>query len=120
VADEPQQPAAAGSTETAPLESRVGEIERKQDRQDGKLDRIIEMLPGVGSAGGGEPVTRADEPPASAADMAEQVRQAVRDVNAESASKEPSRPAPEMTPREVGIEGKQKLQAWLFGGDPKK
>jgi hypothetical protein len=111
-------------TETAPppdtgqpLDKRVADLEAGQQRQDSKLDRVLDML--SGSTKGDEPVTSADPAPA-AADITEQVRQAVRDVNAESASKEPSKPAPEMTPREVGVKGKAKLQGWLFGSDPKK
>jgi hypothetical protein len=103
---------------SAPLERRVGDLERGQERQDSKLDEVIDLL--SGSAGGDTPAASADQPPAGAADITEQVRQAVRDVNAEAASKEQGRPAPEMTPREVGVKGKAKLQGWLFGGDPKK
>jgi hypothetical protein len=113
----PPEPAAdpAPPPAGAPLEARVGEIERKQDRTDGKIDKVIEML-----TGRDHPTTSADAPAAGAADITEQVRQAVRDVNAESAKSEPKAPAPEMTPREVGVRGKDRLQKFLFGGDPKK
>ena len=112
-------------TETAPppdtgqpLDKRVADLQAAQQRQDCKLDRVIDML--SGSTQGDEPVTSADAPGAGAADITEQVRQAVRDVNAESAKTEQKAPAAEMTPREVGVKGKAKLQRALFGSDPKK
>ena len=101
-----------------PLDKRVADLEAGQQRQDSKLDRVIDML--SGSTKGDEPVTSADAPGAGATSITEQVRQAVRDVNAESAKTEQKAPAPEMTPREVGVKGKAKLQGWLFGSDPKK
>jgi len=101
-----------------PLDKRVADLEAGQQRQDSKLDRVIDML--SGSTKGDEPVTSADAPGAGAVDIAEQVRQAVRDVNAESAKTEQKAPAAEMTPREVGVKGKAKLQRALFGSDPKK
>lgn len=107
---------------TAPVDERVSRIEREQDRQGGVLDKIVGMLgnrddpPDTGS------VTRGDDPKTAAADMGEQMRQAVRDVRAEEAaastSKEPDKPAPETTPREVMIKGKERLQRALFGTDP--
>ena len=105
---------------SAPVDERVTRIEREQERQGGVLDRIVGML---GDTGSNETVTRADNPAASAADMGEQMRQAVRDVRAEEAAAskpEPTTPAPETTPREVMIRGKERLQRALFGGDPKK
>lgn len=107
-------------TETAPVDARVDRIEREQERQGGVLDRIVGML---GDTDRDTTTTRADNPATDAADMTEQMRQAVRDVNAEAAAaatKEPSKPEPETTPREVMVKGKERLQRALFGSDPKK
>lgn len=98
----------------AGLAGRVDQIERKQDGLDTKLDRIIGMFSDTD-------VTRADDPAAAQADMTEQMKEAVRAVNAEAAAAktEPGKPAPETTPREVMVKGKERLQAAIFGKDPK-
>jgi hypothetical protein len=99
----------------APLAQRVDTIETEQKRQGGILDRIENLL----TTSSGDTVTSADQPPAAAAaDMGEQMRQAVRDVRAEEAAAAPAPPPPETTPREVMIRGKDKLQRALFGSDP--
>ena len=109
----PPEPAAPAPDDSAPLAKRVDGLEAEQQRQGGVLDEIKGML-----AGRGEPVASADDPGPSAADMAEQMRQAVRDVNAEAAAAAPpAAPEPETTPREVMIKGKDKLQRIMFGGD---
>jgi hypothetical protein len=115
-----ETPAAPPVDNTAPLAARVDGLETEQKRQGGILDRIEGLL----TTSGDTTVTSADQPPAAdAAGMAEQMRQAVRDVNAEAAAAAPKdapkAPAPETTPREVMIKGKDKLQRVLFGGDPK-
>lgn len=106
-----------------PLTERVGKIEAEQQRQGGILERIEGMLAG-GPDSDAPPVTGTD-PAAGPADMAEQMRQAVRDVQAEEdaaagrAARLGKKPEPETTPREVMIRGKDRLQRALFGGDPK-
>ena len=103
----------------APLEQRVGKLEDGQETLSGKLDQILSRLPGSGPAP--EPaVTHGDPAPAAdPAAMAEQMRQAVRDVNAEAAAASaPRAPEPETVPREVMIKGKAKLQKALFGSEP--
>src|SRR5271167_2428843 len=110
------EPAGAG---TDPLAERVTGIEREQDRQGGLLDRILDRL------GGGSdettPVTRGTEPQPSAADMAEQMRQAVRDVQAEAAAGAAAKaPDPEAAPAEVMIKGKERIQRAIFGSDPRR
>lgn len=112
----------APADEGAPLAERVGKIETEQERQGGILDQIRDHLTGRADTGPA-PAVRGDDPGPSAADMAEQMRQAVRDVRAEEAAAAtkdtPARPEPETTPREVMIRGKDKLQRVLFGGDKK-
>jgi len=102
----------------------IDSIRAEQERQAGLLDTILARLPGVGD--GDTSVTTGTEAPAPAADMTEQMRQAVRDVQAEAdaeAGKQlrlgGKRPEPETTPREVMVKGKDRLQRLLFGGDPK-
>jgi hypothetical protein len=116
---EPQPaPAPAGD---APLAKRVDTIEAEQQRQGGILEEIRDKLTGTSHPGQPDQVTRGDDPGPSAADMGEQMRQAVRDVRAEEAAakQEPTTPPPETTPREVMIKGKEKLQKIMFGGDRK-
>jgi hypothetical protein len=108
------QPAETTPAPDAPLAQRVDTIETEQKRQGGILERIESLL----TTSSDSTVTSADQPPATtAADMGEQMRQAVRDVNAEAAAA-PAPPPPETTPREVMIRGKDKLQRALFGSDP--
>jgi hypothetical protein len=118
----PADPPAPAADDSAPLAKRVDTIEAEQQRQGGILDEIRAKL--TGSPEGDTHVTKGTDPPAaSAADMAEQMRQAVRDVRAEEAAAaakgKPAEPAPETTPREVMVRGKDRLQRLMFGGDPK-
>jgi hypothetical protein len=121
--DPGQDPGQGQGDSTAPLAERVDSIETEQKRQGGLLDQILGKLGGEESA----PVTQGDPPPAvAAADMAEQMKQAVRDVQAEQDAEVGrqqrlgrTRPEPETQPREVMIKGKQRLQRALFGGDPR-
>ena len=102
MADDPTTPTAQTTpTSDGNLGERVGKLEQGQERQDGKLDQILGMLTGAKDKPA-DPVTTADPAPA-AADMAEQMRQAVRDVNAEAAAATPapSRPDPETSPRKT-------------------
>lgn len=109
-------PAPAAPDHDAPLASRVDGLEAEQQRQGGVLDEIKGLL--TSRPQGDPPVTSAD--PVPPGDMAEQMRQAVRDVQAEAAATvkdKPAAPEPETTPREVMIKGKERLQRALFGGD---
>jgi hypothetical protein len=112
----------------APVTARVDKIEAEQERQGGVLDKILGKLGGGDSPDHPDSVTRGDQPPAAAAaDMAEQMRQAVRDVNAEDDAElgrahrlgQGQRPPAETSPREVMIRGKDRLQRAFFGGDGK-
>lgn len=119
----PPDPAPVAA-DSAPLAKRVDSIEAEQQRQGGILDQILGKL-GTLSPGGDSTVTTGTEPPAGPADMTEQMRQAVRDVQAEAdaeagrAARLGKKPEPETTPREVMIKGKDRLQRALFGGDPR-
>ncbi len=109
------------------LDDRFGAIEARQEKQEGLLEQILGKLGGGG--GEAEPVTRGDEPAApSPGEMAEQMRQAVRDVRAEEAAEQARAahdadhakmrtPEPEQTPREVMIRGKARLQRLMFGAE---
>lgn len=114
----PPEPAAPAAGD--PLPERVGKIEAEQERQGGMLDKIWDKL--SGSPEGDSHVTSGTGPAAGPGDMTEQMRQAVRDVNAEAAAAvkdKPATPEPETTPREVMVKGKARLQRALFGGDPR-
>jgi hypothetical protein len=109
-------PPAAPAPADPPLEQRVGKLETGQESLSGKLDTIIEKL--SGSPAPAPAAVTADPAPAPA-DMTEQMRQAVRDVQAETLAKSaPATPAPEITPREITVRGKEKLQRIFFGKDP--
>src|SRR5215475_4246993 len=97
----PPEPAApappAAATADGTLSDRVGKLEAGQDSLSERVDKILGILD---KPEGDSPATSADLPPA--ADMAEQMRQAVRDVHAEAAQAEAKKPKPEVTPREAG------------------
>ena len=118
----PPEPAAPAAGD--PLPERVGKIEAEQERQGGILDQILGKLDHL-SPSGDSSVTEGTEPPAGPADMTEQMRQAVRDVQAEAdqeagkAARLGKKPEPETTPREVMLKGKDRLQRALFGSDPR-
>jgi hypothetical protein len=115
VSEQTAEPAAPAAGE-GPLGERVDRLEAGQERQDSKLDQILGMLSGAKD----KPAETVTEAEAAPGDMAEQMRQAVRDVRAEEAAAakpEPKTPEPETTPREVMIRGKARLQKTLFGGE---
>jgi len=92
----------------------IAELRAEQQRQAGVLDEIKALLAGRGDPPG-QPVTRGDPPPADVPDIGEQMRAAIRAVNAERDAKT-TPPPPEKPPREVGgIRGKARLQRGLFG-----
>lgn len=109
-----QPPGGQGTPPQGGSESdRIRALEQRQGVIDGKLDRVLGLLEGDGKA----PVTGSPPPPVPAPDIAEQMRQAVRDVAAEQAKADQQAPAPENPPREIGVRGKARLQRGLFGGD---
>lgn len=100
------------------LETRVGKLETGQESISTKVDRILGILDKPADPGG--PVTTADPAP-PAVDVAEQMRQAVRDVHAETeaaAKKDP--PKPEVQPREAGQPFRQRLGEVIHGREPKR
>ena len=113
-------------TETDPEGERItsiSELKAEQDRQGSLIDEILGLLKGGKKTepdGSGQPdnrTTTADPPPA---DVGEQTRQAVRDVMAErdqATKKEP--PKPEVTPREAGQPGRDRLARAIFGKERK-
>lgn len=111
--------------EPADTDARFEKIEAEQERQGSILDEIRAALKGGHDTPAAAPAG-ADEP--APADMAEQMRQAVRDVNAEQQQADHDRqhaadhdrmrrPEPETTPREAMARGKARLQRAMFGGD---
>lgn len=101
------------------LETRVGKLETGQESISGKVDKILGILDKPADPAA-EPVTTAD--PAPPADMGEQMKEAVRAVNAETAAaaakKDP--PKPETPPREAGQPFREKLGQVIHGREPKK
>ena len=129
--DQPGQPPAAGAppagtgeaSRIQSLDERFGKIETEQQQQRGLLEQIRDSLTGRNSPPAGSAPAASPPAPAAAAaaDMAEQMRQAVRDVHAEESAAGPGTPAPEKTPRETGrIGGKERLQRVFFGKDPQR
>lgn len=113
----PDEPAPGPAAEDGTLTERVDKLETGQESMSAKLDTILDRL--TGPPASDEPVTRADEP--AAADMAEQMKEAVRAVHAErdqAAAKEA--PRPEVQPREAGQPAKQRMAAILFGKEAKR
>ena len=121
--DPPAPPAPAGPPPPGPTtedrqDRQIAELRTEQQRQGTVLDELRSLIKGQ-QDGPGAPPVRGDPPPAAAPDITEQVRQAVRDVNAEQAvaGAKPAPPKPERRPREVGQPGRQRLQRFLFGGE---
>jgi hypothetical protein len=111
----PPEPTPTPATEPdGSLTERVGKLETGQDTIAGKVDRILGILD---KPDGDAPATTADAP---AADMGEQMRQAVRDVQAETAAAGVSAPKPEVRPREAGQPFRQRLAEVIHGKEPKR
>jgi hypothetical protein len=94
----------------------IDEMRAEQDRQGNLIDEILGLLKSgsrTDSDGSGR-ITQADPPPAP--DIAEQVRQAVRDVAAETAAGS-GEPRPEQPPKEAGQPLRAKVQGFMFGKD---
>lgn len=113
MADAPAPPPAPPAGTEARQDAAIAELRTEQGRQGGVLDELLGLVKG---GAGPAPAAKGDPPPAPAVDMAEQMRQAVRDVQAErDKAATPPKLKPETRPREVGQPRRQKLQAWLFG-----
>jgi hypothetical protein len=114
----------SGGGSTPPADERITALEAEQQRQGGLLDEILTAVRGGGAAGTGPAAVAGTDPAAAGADMAEQMKQAVRDVQAEGDAElgkavrlgaAGTRPAAESSPREVTVRGKDRLQAAFFG-----
>ena len=100
-----------------PLDERVTALETGQESLTEKVDKILGIVSKGHDDKPSEPVTTADPAPA---DMAEQMRQAVRDVHAERDQADAkSKPEPEHKPREAGQPGRQRAARILYGKEPK-
>lgn len=110
-APEPASPPADGS-----LPERVSKLETGQESIAGKVDKILGILDKPADPAAPS-TTTADPAPA---DMGEQMRQAVRDVHAEAAAAEASKPKPEVRPREAGQPFRQRLAEVVHGREPRK
>jgi hypothetical protein len=98
----------------ASLSERVGKLETGQDSLSERIDRILGILDKKPE--GDPPVTGADAPPP---DITEQVKKAIRDVQAETPPPSPATPAPETPPREAGQPRRQRLAEVLYGREKK-
>lgn len=102
-----------------PIDQRVTALESGQESLTEKVDKILGIVSKGHDPQPTEPVTTADPAPA---DMAEQMRQAVRDVHAERDQADAGKhtPVPEKPPREAGQPARQKLAGVLYGKEPKR
>lgn len=93
----------------------IAEMRAEQERQGGILDRLVAFMDG-GKPASEPPGAKTD--PVDAPDIGEQMRQAVRDVNAETAAKAPEA-KPEVPPAEAGQPRKNRLHGALYGREGK-
>lgn len=100
------------------LDARVATLETGQEGLTEKVDRILGIVSKGHDDQPTESTTTADPAPE---DMAEQMRQAVRDVHAErdQAATKPD-PKPEVQPREAGQPFRQRLAEVIHGKEPRK
>ena len=108
MADEPTPDPAPDGT----LDQRVSSLETGQQTLTEKIDELLGIV-----KSDREPTTTADPPPAP--DITEQVRQAIRDVNAEQPPPAKA-PEPEKPPREAGQPHRDRLHSVLFGKEGKR
>ena len=129
-----QQPGEGEAGRIQTLDARFGAIEQEQKAQRGLLEQISAAVGGAKAAeqtaqGKAQEHTqdRLANPPA--ATMADQVRKAVQDVNAEEAQKQRDadhqadhdriRELAERAPREPQSGWRARLQRGMYGSDPK-
>lgn len=99
----PAEPKADGSQQ-----QQINDIRAEQQRQGTAIDRILGILDKPGDP---SPPSQPEARPE--ADMVEQMKTAVRAVNAEAAASRPE-PKPEVPPREPGKK-RDRMQRVLFG-----
>lgn len=116
--DQRQEPA---QTETS-QDARLDRLEATQAEQGGKLDQIIAMIKGDGDGKPEAAPAQTGDGPDQVSTIADQVRQAVRDVHAEEAQAaakgKPDEAPKEKPPRESQSGFRGKLQRAMYGGDP--
>lgn len=112
-----QEPAAETQ---AGQDARLDKLEATQAEQGGKLDQILALIKGDGKEEAAPAQTEGG--PADQSTIADQVRQAVRDVHAEeeqaAAKFKPDDAPKEKPPRESQSGFRGKLQRAMYGGDP--
>lgn len=103
-----------------PIDQRVTALESGQESLTEKVDKILGIVSGDRGPKDDEASTTVADP--APADMAEQMRQAVRDVHAERDQADAGKhtPVPEKPPREAGQPARQKLAGVLYGKEPRK
>lgn len=128
----PEEQANAEADRVESLDARFGKIETEQAEQKNLLSQILDKVSGAAPADG-KAHAKAQEHTEQRLDagtsIADQVRQAVKDVGAEQAQKEAAdaherdhqalREAREKQPRETQSGWRGKLQKAMYGGDPK-
>jgi hypothetical protein len=133
----PAGPSSAAPDPEAARITTIDELATEQNRQAGVLDELLAIVKGEGAqaqgvqadahtAARGRVDARLDRPSM----VQDQMRQAVRDVQAEAARQQAEAahnaehdrlkqpPPAETAPREVVVRGKARLQRFMFGADP--
>lgn len=125
-----QQETPAGNTTTREITEDITDLKAEQTRQAGMLDELLTIVKG----GGGKQDPAPEQGQPDPAGHLDEIRQAIRDVNAEQAKeaqaaraardagqgKAPAKPPePEQQPREAMQSWKSRLQKSMFGSDPK-
>jgi hypothetical protein len=93
-----------------PPKERLDKIEAEQERQGSVLTEILALVKGKGAP---EPAA-GDPPKPDPGDMYEQMKRAVKEVNAEKPPPAPAKPEPEVPPREPGRR-RDKVARFIFG-----
>ena len=133
MADDPKEGATPPAGDVKPIDDRMAAVEAEQKEQGGKIDQILHTLKGMtgpkagttmSSSGAGDASASSSSGTASSPDMADQMRQAVRDVHAEreqaaaKAEHDAQHAAAEQPPRTERT-GKQRFQEIMFGKEPR-
>jgi hypothetical protein len=101
-----------------PLNQRVSSLETGQQTLTEKIDELLGIVKSGHDDKPSAPTTTAD--PAPAADMTEQMAEAIRKVQAETAAAAPTTPKPEQPPREAGQPFRERLGHAIHGKPPKE
>jgi uncharacterized protein YukE len=136
--ENPNPPSPAGDQADGEADriTTIEDLAARQDRTDSKVDgltsRIDQVLAGGKHAEGQAHAAAQDRVEHKLSDPGhlDEIKAAIRDVNAEAADAEArsahdaeherlrqGTQAAEQAPREAVVRGKQRLQRWIFGGD---